>query len=45
MKVPTQFVVYADEGHMFIKPADARDYNVRSLEWLDDWFGKAATQK
>jgi dipeptidyl aminopeptidase/acylaminoacyl peptidase len=45
MKVPTQFVVYADEGHMFIKPADARDYNARSLEWLDDWFGKAATQK
>jgi len=45
MKVPTQFVVYSDEGHMFIKPADARDYNVRSLEWLDDWFEQAATQK
>jgi dipeptidyl aminopeptidase/acylaminoacyl peptidase len=42
MKVPTQLVVYANEGHMFIKPADSRDYFVRTLGWFDDWFAKAA---
>ena len=26
MKVPTKLVVYPNEGHMFIKPADSRDY-------------------
>jgi dipeptidyl aminopeptidase/acylaminoacyl peptidase len=41
MKVPTKLVVYANEGHMFIKTADARDYAVRSLEWFEYWFGKA----
>jgi len=45
LKVPTQLVVYSDEGHMFIKPADARDYVVRSLEWFDEWFGKLTQQK
>ena len=42
--VPVQLVVYANEGHMFIKPADARDYSVRSLEWFDEWFGKVAAK-
>ena len=45
LKVPVEFVVYPDEGHAFIKPADARDYSVRTLEWFDQWFGKAVTQK
>ncbi len=45
MKVPTKFVVYPHEGHMFIKPADSRDYYVRTLEWFEEWFGKAAPQK
>jgi dipeptidyl aminopeptidase/acylaminoacyl peptidase len=40
LKVPVQLVVYSNEGHMFVKPADARDYAVRSLEWFDEWFGK-----
>src|SRR5258708_39717532 len=40
MKVPVELVVYSNEGHMFIKPADARDYAVRTLEWFDEWFGK-----
>ncbi|MFZ1160243.1 MAG: S9 family peptidase, partial [Candidatus Sulfotelmatobacter sp.] len=39
MNVPTTLVVYPDEGHMFIKPADARDYNLRTLEWFEEWFG------
>ena len=45
LKVPTQLVVYPNEGHVFFKPADARDYAVRGLEWFDEWFGKAAATK
>jgi dipeptidyl aminopeptidase/acylaminoacyl peptidase len=41
MHVPTKLVVYPNEGHMFIKPADARDYALRSLEWFEEWFAKA----
>ena len=40
MKVPVQMVVYPHEGHVFVKPADARDYFVRTLDWFDEWFGK-----
>jgi dipeptidyl aminopeptidase/acylaminoacyl peptidase len=42
LKVPTTLVVYPNEGHMFVKPADARDYNLRTLEWFEEWFAKAA---
>jgi dipeptidyl aminopeptidase/acylaminoacyl peptidase len=41
MKVPTQMVVYPNEGHIFYKPADARDYSLRMLRWFDEWFAKA----
>jgi dipeptidyl aminopeptidase/acylaminoacyl peptidase len=44
MNVPTTLVVYPDEGHMFVKPADARDYNLRTLEWFEEWFGKAGAR-
>ena len=44
LKVPVQFVVYPNEGHVFFKPADSRDYAVRSLKWFDEWFGKAGTK-
>jgi dipeptidyl aminopeptidase/acylaminoacyl peptidase len=40
-KVPTQLVVYPHEGHVFVNPADGRDYFVRSLDWFDEWFAKA----
>jgi dipeptidyl aminopeptidase/acylaminoacyl peptidase len=40
MKVPTQMVVYPNEGHVFYKPADARDYTLRMLRWFDQWFPK-----
>ena len=40
MKVPTQMVVYPNEGHVFYRPADARDYSLRSLQWFEEWFGK-----
>ncbi|MGA8868514.1 MAG: S9 family peptidase [Candidatus Sulfotelmatobacter sp.] len=42
MGVPARLVVYPDEGHIFIKRADARDYNLRNLEWFEEWFAKAA---
>jgi len=41
LHVPTKLVVYPDEGHLFIKPADARDYTLRTLEWFEEWFAKA----
>jgi dipeptidyl aminopeptidase/acylaminoacyl peptidase len=40
LNVPTTLVVYPNEGHLFVKPADARDYNLRTLEWFEEWFGK-----
>jgi dipeptidyl aminopeptidase/acylaminoacyl peptidase len=39
--VPTKLVVYPDEGHAISKPADARDYTLRTLEWFEEWFAKA----
>jgi dipeptidyl aminopeptidase/acylaminoacyl peptidase len=44
LHVPTELVVYPNEGHSFIKPADARDYTLRSLEWFEQWFGKAQSR-
>ena len=44
MNVPTTLVVYPDEGHMFVKAADARDYNLRTLAWFEEWFAKAAAR-
>jgi dipeptidyl aminopeptidase/acylaminoacyl peptidase len=41
LHVPTRLVVYPNEGHAFIKPADSRDYTLRTLEWFEEWFGKA----
>jgi dipeptidyl aminopeptidase/acylaminoacyl peptidase len=42
LHVPTELVVYPDEGHLFIKPADARDYSLRTLAWFEEWFAKTA---
>jgi dipeptidyl aminopeptidase/acylaminoacyl peptidase len=41
MKVPAQMVVYPDEGHVFYKPADERNYTLRMLQWFEQWFAKA----
>lgn len=41
--VPVKLVVYANEGHAIMKPADARDYALRSLDWFEEWFAKAET--
>ncbi len=40
LKVPVKFVVYPNEGHALGRPADARDYLVRTLDWFEEWFGK-----
>jgi dipeptidyl aminopeptidase/acylaminoacyl peptidase len=44
MKVPAQLVVYPGEGHLFNKPADARDYTLRTLQWFDRWFSGGPSQ-
>jgi dipeptidyl aminopeptidase/acylaminoacyl peptidase len=41
LHVPATLVVYPNEGHAILKPADARDYTLRSLEWFEQWFAKA----
>jgi dipeptidyl aminopeptidase/acylaminoacyl peptidase len=41
LNVPTKLVVYPNEGHAIAKPADARDYTLRTLEWFEEWFAKA----
>ncbi len=41
LRVPTTLVVYPNEGHAIMKPADSRDYTQRSLEWFEEWFAKA----
>jgi dipeptidyl aminopeptidase/acylaminoacyl peptidase len=41
LHVPTRLVVYPNEGHAIGKPADARDYALRTLEWFEKWFAKA----
>ncbi len=37
--VPTQLVIYADEGHSFFKPEDRTDLTLRSLEWFAKYMG------
>jgi dipeptidyl aminopeptidase/acylaminoacyl peptidase len=41
LHVPNKFVVYPNEGHVFVKAADWRDYQLRSMEWFEEWFAKA----
>ena len=41
LHIPTKLVVYPEEGHLFVKSADARDYTLRTLEWFEEWFAKA----
>src|SRR5260221_10136484 len=42
MKVPAQLVVYPGEGHLFNRPPDVRDYQLRTLQWFDRWFSTGA---
>ena len=36
--VPTQLVIYADEGHSFFKPADRTDLTLRSFAWFEKYM-------
>lgn len=37
--VPTQFVIYPNEGHMFADPAHSRDVIERSVGWFGEYLG------
>ena len=39
--VPAELVVYANEGHAISRPADRHDYDLRTLEWFEKYFGQA----
>ncbi|HEY0565891.1 MAG TPA: prolyl oligopeptidase family serine peptidase, partial [Terriglobales bacterium] len=46
LNVPTELVVYPNEGHAIGKdPAHQRDYQLRTLEWFAEWFNKAGQTK
>jgi dipeptidyl aminopeptidase/acylaminoacyl peptidase len=36
--VPTELVVYADEGHHFLNPANVLDHTRREVAWLDQYL-------
>jgi dipeptidyl aminopeptidase/acylaminoacyl peptidase len=38
--VPVTLVVYPNEGHGMVVPANRNDYFVRMLAWFDQWFSK-----
>jgi dipeptidyl aminopeptidase/acylaminoacyl peptidase len=40
LNVPTQFVVYPNEGHAINQPEHRFDYSVRTMEWFDHWFNQ-----
>ena len=40
LRVPTQLVVYADEGHVLRKPENKRDRFARTLGWFDQHLPK-----
>jgi len=37
--VPTQLVVYPNEGHGFVDPGHRRDVMYRAVEWFDQYLG------
>ena len=39
--VPVTLVVYPNEGHGLVVPANAYDYSLRTIAWFDQWFTKA----
>jgi dipeptidyl aminopeptidase/acylaminoacyl peptidase len=36
--VPTSLVIYADEGHHFMKPENVADLNRRLVDWFDRYL-------
>jgi len=39
--VPTQLVIYENEGHAIRKPADQKDILTRTVEWFDKYLKKS----
>jgi dipeptidyl aminopeptidase/acylaminoacyl peptidase len=40
--VPTQLVIYPDEGHRIAKPEHSRDVSRRVLDWFGKYLKKGA---
>ena len=40
LRVPTRLVIYADEGHSFVKQDDRIDVTLRTVEWFDRYMSK-----
>jgi dipeptidyl aminopeptidase/acylaminoacyl peptidase len=40
--VPTELVIYRDEGHMFVRREDQRDRERRLVGWFDKWMPATA---
>jgi dipeptidyl aminopeptidase/acylaminoacyl peptidase len=40
LNVPTELVIYPDEGHAIAKPAHQRDIEERLLAWFDRYLGR-----
>ena len=40
LRVPTRLVIYADEGHSFVKQKDQIDATLRTVEWFDRYMSK-----
>jgi dipeptidyl aminopeptidase/acylaminoacyl peptidase len=38
--VPTELVVYPNEGHGFVDPAHRQDVTERSVKWFAEWFAR-----
>jgi len=36
--VPTQFVIYENEGHLFANPEHSRDVTQRAARWFDQYL-------
>jgi dipeptidyl aminopeptidase/acylaminoacyl peptidase len=41
--VPTELVIYPDEGHAIAKPADQRDIERRLVDWFDRYLMRTST--
>ena len=41
--VPTQLVVYPNEGHGFVDPGHRRDVMYRAVEWFDEYLGTGSS--
>jgi dipeptidyl aminopeptidase/acylaminoacyl peptidase len=37
--VPTEFVIYPNEGHLFANPEHSRDVIDRTVEWFGQYLG------